>query len=128
MNKIIKKRYAITGLVILALVCGLLFNYFQREAISQVKLENIIYIVYMQEACHRLGHIKESPKNWIKRLKNVDILYTDGFKKPLPDVDESLERVVGGTMKMAEGKERSLANMCSVNNFQYKGLDIDLEQ
>ena len=104
----------------------------KREQISEVKVMNILQVVATQEVCHRLGHVKASGKPWFERLSKSDMVSPDGSVKPLKNAYSVLEELVEKSLSRIDTTNiltvNSAANECAMNNVQYKGLDIYVNQ
>ena len=128
------KNSTIASLVIaLVILCvsGIL-HVTKREQISEVKVVNILQVVATQEVCHRLGHVKASGKPWFERLSKSDMVSPDGSVKPIKNAYSVLEDLVEKSLSRFDTTNilaiNSAANECAMNNVQYKGLDIYVEQ
>jgi len=128
------KNSTIASLVIaLVILCvsGIL-HVTKREQISEVKVVNILQVVATQEVCHRLGHVKASGKPWFERLSKSDMVSPDGSVKPIRNSYSVLEELVEKSLSRFDTTNilaiNSAANECAMNNVQYKGLDIYVEQ
>lgn len=128
------KKY--NWVMVVLLVCsaiGWVFtNGNEQEQISEVKVMNILPVVVTQEVCYQLGHVKRSGKPWFERLSKVDMVLLDGTLKPLKNAYSALEEATEEALSKLDTTNsvqvNQYANECALNNAQFKGLDIYVEQ
>lgn len=128
------KKYAWVIAIVLAWTVGvwMFVSGNEREQISEVKVMNILPVVVTQEVCYQLGHVKRSGKPWFERLSKVDMVLLDGTLKPLKNAYSALEEATEEALSKLDTTNsvqvNQYANECALNNAQFRGLDIYVEQ